>query len=149
MTDWEERFWSYVGRGGKDECWEWSGAPTGGGYGRMSVEDRDRYAHRLSFELHHGDPGDDFVLHHCDNRLCVNPDHLYAGDQQDNVDDAIERGRWDLVGEKNPQSKLTREGAEEVRRRARAGQERQSTIAEDFGVSRSLVSRIKTGKRWA
>lgn len=141
-----DRFWEQVDQTDSG-CWEWTGARTQKGYGRMSVDDADRYAHRLSHLLHHGDPDESFVLHHCDNPPCVNPDHLYAGNRGDNQRDAEERGQWNERGENNSQSKLSRDEAMDIRRRAN-GDETNASLASEYEVSKSLVSRIKTGKRW-
>lgn len=87
----EDRFWSRVLR--TDECWLWLGHLSDGGYGRMSVGSKSRNAHRVAWLIHHGDPGALDVLHRCDNRQCVRPDHLFLGTAQDNVDDMIRKGR--------------------------------------------------------
>jgi hypothetical protein len=90
------RFWAKVQRG--EGCWEWQGANNGKGYGCFGKEgSRPYYAHRFSWELHAGPiPDGLFVLHRCDNRRCVNPEHLFLGTQGDNMRDMIAkgRGRW-------------------------------------------------------
>lgn len=83
----EEFFWQRV-TVHDDGCWEWTGA-TAAGYGDIKRHDGTRiYAHRLSYILHNGPlSSTDHVLHHCDTKLCTNPEHLYAGTQQDNMRD--------------------------------------------------------------
>lgn len=81
----EERFWAKVDKGKEDECWPWLGGTRNGtDYGMISDELGNRVnAHRISFTLRYGDPGEDWVLHTCDMKHCVNPKHLYIGDRYD------------------------------------------------------------------
>lgn len=83
---------AFVDRG--PGCWEWPGA-QGNGYGMILMPDgRLRGAHRVAWELANGPiPDGLFVLHHCDNRACVRPDHLFLGTQGDNVRDMYAKGR--------------------------------------------------------
>lgn len=84
----ENKFWDNVLR--TCGCLLWIGAKTATGYGIFRWGHRERMkAHRYSFLLHNGDLQDKFVLHKCNNRLCVNPTHLYLGDSKDNVRDMI------------------------------------------------------------
>lgn len=89
----EERFWSRVLKG--EKCWEWQGyCCNQTGYGRIYGKGRKWNAHRLSWVVHNGDVPDGSVIRHkCDNRKCVNPEHLDIGTQADNVRDMWERGR--------------------------------------------------------
>jgi hypothetical protein len=93
----EERFWEKVIKTG--ECWLWTGARhrkhwDSVGYGVMGINKKNVFAHRLSYELHHGTiPTGMLVRHTCDNSLCVNPDHLILGTDADNAQDKVDRGR--------------------------------------------------------
>lgn len=87
------RFWSKVQK--TNDCWLWIGPTWGFGYGRFKIGHKYGQAHRYSFQL--ANPGraieDLWVLHHCDNPLCVNPAHLFLGTRQDNMDDMKAKGR--------------------------------------------------------
>jgi hypothetical protein len=76
-------------------CWIWQGS-TINGYGQAGFPDRKQSsAHRLSYKTHKGDiPDGVLVLHRCDVRNCVNPDHLFLGTHSDNIHDCIDKGRW-------------------------------------------------------
>jgi len=77
-------------------CWLWTGAPDSSGYGRANVAPgKQERSHRAAWTLLRGPiPQGLFVCHRCDNRGCVNPDHLYLGTHQDNVRDAVQRRRF-------------------------------------------------------
>src|SRR4051812_9455441 len=88
----EERFWSRVNK--TANCWLWTGALDGYGYGYFYVGDgRVAKAHRMAFLLTAFDPGELDVLHSCDNPRCVRPSHLFLGTQADNLADMRTKGR--------------------------------------------------------
>lgn len=93
-------------------CWEWTRNKSGKGYGAISFQGKKNYAHRVSLAVFSGfDIKSPFyVMHKCDNPICVNPDHLKPGTQFDNMRDAARKGRTknmnDWRGAKNPKSKL-------------------------------------------
>lgn len=76
-TPWQERFWLYVEKGARDECWEWIGTTTPEGHGRLHVGGRPVSAHRLSLKMQGVEIPKGFHVHHiCENPPCVNPEHL-------------------------------------------------------------------------
>lgn len=98
-----ERFWEKVDKSG--DCWLWIGKKNQNGYGLFTTwengVEKGCGAHRMAYALTHGPiaPGL-FALHRCDNPSCVNPDHLFLGDQHANMADASRKGR--LVGNARP-----------------------------------------------
>ena len=131
-------------------CWLWEKATNGTGYGVFrigSLTDGTRKqvtAHRLSYELHKGAvPEDLYICHKCDVKLCVNPDHLYAGTHAENTRDAVERGRIrgrSNYGETNPNAKLSDKDVIAIRSSNRPN----AALAEQYGVHKNYISGIKT-----
>lgn len=88
----ERRFWSKVDRDGPGGCWVWMAGRHEQGYGLFKLAGSMRRAHRLSFELVNGPvPEGKVVCHSCDNPSCVNPAHLWAGSQKENMLDFMEK----------------------------------------------------------
>ena len=78
----------------KNQCWNWIGKTISAGYGMVLHDGMQRSSHRFSYEMHKGDiPSGLVILHSCDNRRCVNPDHLTAGTQSQNMRDMVQKGR--------------------------------------------------------
>ena len=84
-------FWDKVDKTGN--CWQWMASLTRDGYGYVKYKNRSHRAHRLSWFLHTGKHSHLCVLHKCDNRSCVNPEHLYEGTKKQNSEDMIKRNR--------------------------------------------------------
>ena len=143
----EERFWRFVSRGAKDECWAWGGVKSQGGYGRIKFNGRLMPSSHVSFEIHQGKvPNHLHVLHRCDNPPCVNPDHLFLGTQKDNLADRAAKGRFNPVrGEKHGSAVLTEDQVRAIRLDGR----KHGLIAADYGITRPNVSYIKSRKSWA
>jgi len=77
-------------------CWQWIGrSRTSTGYGKLGFQWRTYKAHRAAWLTWRGEiPKGLSVLHRCDNPLCINPEHLFLGTQEDNVRDCISKGRY-------------------------------------------------------
>lgn len=137
-------------------CWIWLGAEKGNGYGNARYMGRNYPAHRLAFLLSNGHlPASHDICHRCDNRLCINPDHLFAGSRLENMRDAQAKGRLSqgdshagfICGEKSSAAKLTVEQVEAIRRAAHSRLPIKD-IAAIAGVSADNVRRIVRFDTW-
>lgn len=135
-----DKFWKKVLKRSPKDCWEWIGAKNSNGYGHMTINKKTKSSHRLSWEIEHGTiPEGLCVLHKCDNRKCVNPNHLFLGTNADNTKDMFSKNRQNSrKGEYNPQCKLLDSEIIEIRRRAILG-ECKKTIAGDFNISHFYI----------
>jgi len=148
------RFWSKVNILSANECWEWKGPVSKpGGYGNFSVggkrspDYRQWLAHRYSWVLTNGPIPDGMnVCHKCDNRLCVNPSHLFLGTTAENVADKVSKDRQ-AQGESSGGSKLTAKQIAEIVDLYNAGalQREIGTIA---GIAQASVSRVLRRQTW-
>lgn len=135
-------------------CWLWVAATAiakrekaqqppfgviGLGVGRKTIK-----ASRASWLIHKGEiPPSLHVLHKCDNPLCVNPDHLFLGTRQDNMDDMKSKGR-SASRERHGMHKLTEFAVKEIRRSSLSNRK----LAEIYGVTSSTISTVKSGHTW-
>jgi len=147
----EERFWKYVNK--TDYCWEWVGCVGKRGYGVISRNCATRTAHRVSYEINIGIiPAGMCVCHKCDNKLCVNPDHLWLGTLQDNIADMIKKGRNARIkvakGEDHHSAKLTNKDVIEIRELRKSSNLSQREIAKMYGVTRPMIGYIERRKSW-
>jgi len=153
----EYRFWSKVDKTSSlNGCWLWTASTAGtfgGGYGQFWYNGRNHFAHRFSWIIKNGLIPEGLQVHHnCpggDNPLCVNPDHLWLGTQQDNMDDKVSKGRQScLKGEKHCNAMLTELDILEIRDMYDNQKIVQSSIADIFGVSHTHISRIVRREQW-
>jgi predicted XRE-type DNA-binding protein len=139
----EERFWSRVIKSGK--CWIWQGGVSPYGYGYVGYKGKVWQAHRLSWLLTFNKKPK-FLLHSCDNKLCVNTLHLSEGNHTQNMADMVNKSRQ-ARGERNGHSKLSESEAMEVIQMLKS-KKQQKEIAAIFNIARPTVSSIATGKSW-
>ena len=128
-------------RGAPGQCLEWTGTVNNMGYGKLTSEGKSWYAHRLAFTLWHGPiPDGVFVLHHCDNPPCCNPEHLWLGTQTDNMRDCADKGRNRF------RSSLNESQVRDIRERYVWGMGRD--LAFEYGVHPRTISRIVKRHTW-
>ena len=137
----EQRFWFQTQV--TPSCWNWRGGKTTkGGYGRLRIAGRKTVAARFSFELHYGPiPQGLLGCHTCDNRACVNPEHLFLGTSSDNAKDCVAKGR-------SYAPKLTEANIDVIKLAYSTG-ETQSSIALRFNVDRTTIGRVIRKQTWA
>lgn len=156
-----DRFWTKVDRSaGPDGCWLWTGALASSGYGNVGVQRRPGLAHRVAWELTHGPiPKGMYVCHNCpggDNKLCVNPAHLWLGTPTQNAQDAWDKGAMPHThrvseaqrGSAHHHAKLTEEAVVAIRRAYAAGGVSQSELAARYGVGPGAIQKVIAGTRW-
>ena len=150
------RFWAKVdktpGYGPDGTCWLWTGSKYKKGYGALGVYrkrlKKNFRAHKLAYEMSYGPvPKGKQLRHTCDVKACVNPCHIIPGTNQDNQNDAKQRGRIPR-GEKRSNAKLSKKKASAIR----ADYFKRSTTLEElskkYGVSISLISKVARKERW-
>lgn len=148
------RFWSHVDVIGPDNCWPWSLAKHGRGYGAVTIGGRTFTSHRVAFCLAHGFDlhrlsRQLLVCHTCDNRVCCNPEHLFLGEAVDNTRDMIRKGRKALqTGEDASSAKLSRADVEEIRQRRSVDGESWASLGRTFGVTAPAVRAAAIGVTW-
>ncbi len=139
------RFWS---RGlltaNPDKCWLWNGyidKTTGYGKSTLTVNHSTlKYAHQVAYYLGHEKWPELWVLHSCDNRKCINPNHLREGTHRENTDDMIMRQRQ-ATGERHGNAVLSNEQVRDIRQSSRSHKE----LALELGVAYSVIWTARTG----
>lgn len=139
--------------GGDDACWPWMAntSRTPDGSGSFQIDGKVLLAHRVMFCFAAGieiDP-DIFVMHSCDNPPCCNPRHLNAGTNDDNMADMVAKGRGksgDVRGEDHGMARLTEDNVRHIL--ATRSQRNGAALARQYGVTTSMICRIRTGRAW-
>jgi hypothetical protein len=152
-----DRFWSKVDRKGPGECWRWNASIfKRNGYGQFGARDMEgrrsmRLAHRVSYFIAYGPfehtPRVTEICHTCDNKLCVNPNHLELATHAKNMRDSWDRGLNSpayIRGEKCGKSKLNNHQVISIREDRRTHR----VIAKEYGISSSQVCKIKKREQW-
>ena len=150
-----KRFWAKVEK--TENCWNWTASCATNGYGQLVIRENGKQkrwtAHRLSWFIHFGliPKGEGFhgtcVLHHCDNRKCVNPDHLFLGTNKDNIRDCVAKGRYTppcLRGELHPDAKLKEIDVHNIR----SSDASISSLARHYNISRYAIYAVKNYFTW-
>jgi hypothetical protein len=155
-----ELMWQHVDRAG--DCWQWQGAVSTDGYGLYTYLGVTRRAHRWVYEEAAGPiPNGTYVLHHCGDRLCMRPEHLYVGDHAESMRQRDALGRTArgqrhgsqtrpsrvMAAEEHWDSRLDWVAVREIRARHARG-ESTRTLAGRFGVRQNTIWKITSGRAW-
>jgi hypothetical protein len=159
-----DRYLAKIEQRGPNECWPWTAACFDNGYGAFRLGNRQMKAHRFGYELHNGPiPNGQFVLHHCDNPPCQNPQHWFLGTHKDNAVDRESKGRGRFrhfgplpphegpgraYGELNANARLTAQTVRAIRLAYAQGNISQQTLADTFGVTQGCVSAVIGHRTW-
>ena len=138
----QRRFWDLVDKSG--DCWLWTGTTNGRGYGWFYC-DWTAGAHRYSYWLHTGEKPTRFIRHTCENKHCVNPDHLY---QTKPPKDKPVSPLIDAKGEHNGRAILTEEEVVRMRKLYKEGPYSHVDLARMFQISSTQASRIIARQSW-
>jgi hypothetical protein len=146
----EAKFLAHVDYSDLMACWIWKGAVFTDGYGVFNANGKVVRAHRFAYTLLDGPILDgEIICHICDNRLCVNPLHLFAGTPADNAHDRDEKGRTARIrGSARWSSKLTETQVMAIRNLYATGEVTQKQLADTYGVTFQLISQIVNRKIW-
>lgn len=145
MLELRERFFARTLRT-ESGCLEWQGTVNVWGYGCSSMHGVKMTTHRIAWIIDNGPiPDGLFVLHRCDNRICVDSSHMFLGTQKQNVHDCMAKGRRaSTKGEAHGQAKLNDEKVRHIRSSPR----RAAELAQDLGVSVFTVYDVRARRAW-
>lgn len=143
----KESYERHVVRG--EGCWEWSGVLHKSGYAVLKYGKKQIGAHQASWLIHKGKIENGlWTLHHCDNKKCTNPDHIYLGNAKRNAQDREDRQRRPIRrGDSHPNSKLNEDQVKEIKKRMKIGITL-TRLSKDFSISLGSLEAIKSGTTW-
>lgn len=145
--DVSNRFWDKVDKNfpmetdydvWRSSCWNWIASLDKGGYGKFKSNKKTYRAHRFAWYLLYGSFPTKWLLHKCNNRKCVNPEHLYEGSPKDNTRDSIESGTFKLVSK----PKLTDKQKEEIKNKYQSGIYTQRELGKEYNVVHRTIQKI-------
>lgn len=159
-----KRFWDKVNIKNETECWDWTAYISNSGYGLFWLNNKMISSHRVAYALsinnldflnsnvdyHLNNNNFDCVLHKCDNKICCNPNHLFIGNNKDNINDKVNKNRQQhMIGSLNGYAKLTEDDIIKIRKsyvpRKNGGLK---SIADMYNISITNVHDIITRKIW-
>lgn len=138
-----DRFWSKADIGDGNVCWDWH-STIREGYGSIKIGDKKFSSHRIAYQLTYGEiPAGLCVCHKCDNRKCINPNHLFVGTRGDNNRDRHLKGRSNFIkGESSVLAKLKNRDIDQIRKLYSTKKYKQYFLAAKFGVDQGYISKI-------
>ena len=148
-----KRFWDKVKK--TDGCWNWIAGTRGNGYGTFKFNGKAVDSHRFVWLITFGEiPKGMFICHHCDNRKCVRPDHLFLGTAMDNIVDAVRKGIINnylltkfKIGHKPYKTKLTKKQVIEIREKYKMGSSCK-LLGKIYGIHPRTILKIIKFEKW-